>query len=137
MIKKSILLMLLASTTLASCEKYETPTPQSTRPSSQTGYDYRAFYLDVQLLNVSLTNHKSFRTNPLVGSDYNNTQVGWLARFADTTATYSVQFDVFMDMNKNVTQMWGVYNGKTFILHEGCINICGGVQGAPITFSIR
>lgn len=134
---KRILLMLIASTMLASCEKYETFEPTSTMPSSQTGYDYRAFYLSVEMLDVSLTDHKSFRTDPLTGSDYNNTQVGWVARFAHTTTTYSVQFDVFMDMNKNVTQMWGVYNGNTFILYEGAVNVCNGAQGAPITFSIR
>jgi hypothetical protein len=130
--KKQIAVMLLASTLLSSCEKYETatPTPQQSTPR----WDLRPFTLDVSMFDVQLTNHGSYQTGALVDS---GTQYGYVARFSNTTPDYSVDFVFSLDMGGNVLQLIGTYNGHPFVLHEGAINVCEGAQGAPINFSIR
>lgn len=130
--KKQIAMMLLASTLLASCEKYETATPSTQSQYSAPTWDNRAFTLDVDFLEVHLRNHGSYVTNPLVE---NRSQYGYLTRFS--TPDGSVEFHFFLDLNGNVLQLWGMYHGKSFIWYEGAINVCGGVQGAPINFNIR
>ena len=130
--KKQIAMMLLASTLLASCEKYETATPMAQQ--QQPHWDTRQFTLDVDMFDVHLRSHPCYRTGALVDS---GVQYGHTAWFSSTTDTYSVEFTFSMDMQGNVLQLIGVYNGHSFILNEGAVNVCNGIQGAPITYHVR
>lgn len=129
--KTQLLTMLIASMTLVSCEKYETPTPTPT-PTPD-----RVYHLSVEMLDVSLTDHASYDTKVWVDGTATGSRQGHMAMFRDTNDGYDVTFCVFIDHQGVVHDLSGTYNGKTFVLYNGRINICNGVQGAPITFSIH
>jgi hypothetical protein len=49
---------------------------------------------------------------------------------------YTLLFQVDVDTNDIVQHITGRYNGKTFVMHNGGLNFCGGAQGVQFNYTI-
>lgn len=62
---------------------------------------------------------------------------GYRYEFTETNEQYSILFQVDVDGAGQVKWITGRYNGHSFVMWQGVVNICGGQQGVPISYSLK
>ena len=80
-------------------------------------------------LDINITGATHYRSASLVN---NNKVVGKIVWYdAD-----SVQFTVCHNYRDGITQVSGTIENHTFIVLDNKMNVCGGHQGMPVTYSL-
>jgi hypothetical protein len=112
-----------------SCEKTEVPNLKQDRfiNASQPPVVRR---LTLDLLNVHWVNKDA--SNVIT-----YTPEGYRYEFTETNEQYSILFQVHVDGSGQVKNITGRYNGHSFIMWQGVVNICNGQQGVPISYSLK
>ena len=62
---------------------------------------------------------------------------GYRYEFTEVNEQYSILFQVDVNGSGEVTNITGRYNGHSFIMWGGAVNICGGQQGVPISYELK
>ena len=124
-----VMIMSVVGVLLTSCEKDETPNLKqewcvnvtSPIPIRKLTLDM----LDVHWVKRSASNQIAY------------TPSGWRYEFTESNEDYTilVQVDVYAD--GSVKGITGRYNGHSFIMWDGVVNICNGQQGVSISYELK
>jgi len=86
-------------------------------------------YLTLDMLDVHLVKQQSTKT-------YLFQEGGYRYEWSVNNEQYTLLFQVDVDTLDQVKRITGRYNGKTFVMHNGGLNFCGGAQGVQINYAI-
>jgi len=86
-------------------------------------------YLTLDMLDVHLVKQQSTKT-------YLFQEGGYRYEWTINNEQYTLLFQVDVDTLDAVKHITGRYNGKTFVMHNGALNFCGGSQGVQINYAI-
>ena len=126
--KKLILVLVMG--TLMSCSKDAETTP-IVSPVVQTGN--KVLDVKIDTLGINYTNVAPYKVNRLLGA--NDQEIGKTFYYMKD----SMQCTVFYEYAKGITMFMGLYNGHgyTVNLSTSTLNLCGGVQNAKISYTLK
>ena len=126
---RNLILVLMIVGVLSSCEKSEVPNlVQQQFVNVLSPIPERVLTLD--LMNVHWV--KRSANNQIA-----YTPSGYRYEFTEVNEQYSILFQVDVNGSGEVTNITGRYNGHSFIMWNGAVNICGGQQGVPISYELK
>jgi hypothetical protein len=126
---KKLLIIIGTVVALSSCEKDEFNPASS--PQAHAVEPYRPTrHLTLDMLDVHLVNQQSTKT-------YLFQEGGYRFEWSVNNEQYSLLFQVDVDTLDQVKHITGRYNGKSFVMHNGGLNFCGGAQGVQFNYSIH
>ena len=127
---KKVLILLSVVVGMTSCSKsdddFAVPTPKQV----QTFITLPSKSLTLDMFDVHVANVPSTKTIPFIEGGY---RYEWTLN----SEQYTLLFQVDVDTNDIVQHITGRYNGHSFVMYQGVINVCGGTQGGQISYSIR
>ena len=112
-----------------SCEKAELPAPVR-NVSAHAAEPCPSRRLTLDMLDVHLVDEPNSQA-------YRFQEGGYQFEWTETNESWSLLFQVDVNAEGTVTGITGRYNGRSFILHDGVINICGGPQGVHLSYSLK
>ena len=127
---KKLLIAVALVGSLSSCSKdedfaplpvYHSSQPQPTLPSKMLTLDM----LDIHLVDVPSTKTISF------------IEGGYRYEWNMANEEYTLLFQVDVDTADVVQHITGRYNGHSFVMWNGGINICGGQQGVQFNYTLK
>lgn len=126
--KKLILVLVMGI--LVSCSKDAETTP-IVSPVVQTSD--KVLDVKIDTLGINYTNVAPYKVNRLLGA--NDQEIGKTFYYMKD----SLQCTVFYEYAKGITMFMGLYNGHgyTVNLSTSTLNLCGGVQNAKISYTLK
>ena len=126
--KKLVLVLVMGI--LVSCSKDAETTP-IVSPVVQTSD--KVLDVKIDTLGINYTNVAPYKVNRLLGA--NDQEIGKTFYYMKD----SMQCTVFYEYAKGITMFMGVYNGHgyTVNLSTSTLNLCGGVQNAKISYTLK
>lgn len=125
---KKLFLIVIAVASLSSCSKSDDDFGTSLQAHAVQPI-LPSRYLTLDMLDVHLINQPSTKT-------YRYQEGGYRFEWSVANEQYTLLFQVDVDTLDQVKHITGRYNGKTFVMHNGGINFCGGAQGVQINYAI-
>jgi hypothetical protein len=126
---KKLILAIAVVIGFTSCEKTEVPNLLQDRFVNASN-PIPARRLTLDLLNVHWVGKSA-------SNQFAFTPEGYRYEFTETNEQYSVLVQVNVDGSGEVKNITGRLNGHSFIMWDGVVNICGGQQGVPISYSLK
>ena len=116
---------------LVSCSKDAETTP-IVSPVVQSTSD-KVLDVKIDTLGITYTNLTPYKVNRLLGA--NDQEIGKTFYYMKD----NLQCTVFYEYVKGITMFMGVYNGHgyTVNLSTSTLNLCGGVQNAKISYTLK
>lgn len=124
-----VMIMSVVGVLLTSCEKEEIPNLKqewcvnvtSPIPTRKLTLDM----LDVHWVGRSASNQFAY------------TPSGYRYEFTESNEDYTVFMQINVDGSGIVTHITGRYNGHSFIVWDGVVNVCNGQQGVSISYELK
>jgi hypothetical protein len=126
---KKLFLAVAVLSLLSSCSKDDDFNPSSSLQSHAVEPIRPTRYLTLDMLDVHLVQAKSTKT-------YLFQEGGYRYEWSVANETYTLLFQVDVDALDSVKYITGRYNGKTFVMHNGGLNFCGGAQGVQFNYAL-
>jgi len=126
---RKLILAIAVVVGMTSCEKTEVPNLKQDRFINASN-PIPARRLTLDLINVHWVGKSA-------SNQFAYTPEGYKYEFTETNEQYSILFQVHVDGSGQVKNITGRYNGHSFIMWQGVVNICGGQQGVPISYSLK
>jgi hypothetical protein len=124
-----VMIMSVVGVLLTSCEKEEIPNLKQDRFVNVTSpIPPRRLTLD--MLNVHWVGRSA-------SNQFAYTPSGYRYEFTESNEDYTVLVQVNVDGSGIVTHITGRYNGHSFIVWDGVVNICNGQQGVSISYELK
>lgn len=123
-----MLLMSVVGVLLTSCEKDEMTIPKQGSAEVESVIPQRRLTLD--MMDVHWVGRSA--SNVIV-----YTPSGYRYEFTESNERYTVLVQVDVDSSGNVSGMMGRYNGHSWIMWGGVVNVCNGQQGVAVSYQLR
>lgn len=126
---KKLLIIAIAIASLSSCSKDDEFKPTASTTPHPSYIIYPTFYLTLDFLDV----HFSGKVQDAI---VRHQEGNYTASFIENNEAHTFKISFDLDGRGMVQAVTGIYNGHSFILWNGGINICGGAQGVQINYTI-
>ena len=127
---KKLFIIAIAIASLSSCSKDDDFNPASSLQAHAVEPYRPTKYLTLDMLDVHLVGVPSTKT-------YLFQEGGYRYEWNISNEQYTLLFQVDVDTLDQVKNITGRYNGKTFVMHNGGLNFCGGPQAVQFNYSIH
>ena len=126
---KKLLIAVAIIGSLSSCSKDDDFNPSSSLQSHAVQPVLPSRFITLDMLDVHLVQSPSTKT-------YRFQEGGYRFEWSVNNEQYSLLFQVDVDALDSVKYITGRYNGKTFVMHNGGLNFCGGPQNVQFNYSL-